>query len=110
MGLEQSVSDSPFYFVTGLPLCKVILSSKPSLLIAAHLFLFHEYVSVPILLPLKKLLQPRLALLQIRAGQQSPIGMTSYSHLEGFFPSFAFGDLVHSMGVTQLVPFPYCQR
>lgn len=50
-------------FVTGLPLCKVILSSKPSLLIAVHLFLFHEYVSVPILLPLKKLFQPRLALL-----------------------------------------------
>lgn len=49
-------------FVTGLPLCNVILSSKPSLLIAAHLCLFHEYVSVPILLPLKKLLQPRLAL------------------------------------------------
>lgn len=43
-------------FVTGLPLCKVIPFSKPSLLIAAYLSLSHEYVSVPILLPLKKLL------------------------------------------------------
>lgn len=71
--------------VTGLPLCKVILSSKPALLIAAHLFLFHEYAPVPILFPLKKLLQPRLALLlcllsspaasaATPAGQQSPIG------------------------------------
>lgn len=108
-------------FVTGLPLCKVILSSKPSLLIAAHLFLFPEYVPVPILLPFKKLLQPRLALLLCllsspadqatnSADQQSPIAMTSSSYLDGVFPSFAFAGLMHSMGITQLVPFHYCQH
>lgn len=44
--------------MTDLPLCKVIGSSKPSLLIAAYISLFHEYVSSPVFFPLSKLLQP----------------------------------------------------
>lgn len=85
--------------VTGLPLCKAILYSEPSLLIAAYLSLFHEYVSVPLLFPFTKLLQPRLSLLLCLfpssvdnsatcAGQQSSIAMTSSSHLEMVVPDF----------------------
>lgn len=103
-------------FVTGLPLCKVILCSKPSLLIAAHLFLFHEYVSVPTLFPLTKLLQPRLPLLLCLLS--SPDGnvatqLASWAplpgHVDAVFLSFVSPGLIHSIGTTQLVPFPYCQ-
>lgn len=106
-------------FVTGLPLCKVILS-LPSLpcwlqhisFLSMNMFLCHFYSLSRSCFSLDWLCSCACCPFQLTRTQtqQSPIAMTSSSHLDGVFPSFVFAGLIHSMGMTQLVPFPYCQH
>lgn len=99
MGPEQSVSDSPLALWLVYPCAK--WSSLPSLPCwLQHIsFLFDEYVSMPLLFPLTKLLQPRLSLRlclfpspidnsATHVGQQSPVALTTSSHLQVVVPVF----------------------